>query len=680
MESSVIRGLGEELVCPVCQDEFDNPKFLSCHHYYCKTCIERLAAVSGQNGAPFPCPECRAETLLPEGGADRLTPAFVVNRFKERVEKGKQQVFTKNDEPVATIPPSTSSSKQTAVTSGYVCKKHDSVLKLFCFDCQQLICAECALSPRDHREHNYSYVKDSARDCREAISRDLAGLVAIRKRNESAVAQVEQRKGEVIDQSLSVQRDVNKSFDDIISVIEQRRRLLLRQVEELTESKTTSLSAQKKALELANENIDQVTAMVNTALDMPDEEFMNSQNQLLWLVKKEASAHNNSTSEPLDTADIVAEITCIGDIYDACQMGTRVYVPLVSGAGILSPEINKRASFTIRPAASVVGNGSAAAVTATLVCVASRASVPVSVDAGNGANTYAASYVAKVRGRYALTVNIDRKPSNYSIFVRAPPTPAAKLFTTCTGLRGPAHVDFTSSGQVVVSERIGNRVALRYQNQCSPLEQNFVQPYGVTVDQYDNVYVSESKGRRLSKFDKKGQLIASMGGRDHTDGDLFAAPAGTRIVRNKLYVCDTERNIIHVFDHNLNLLDSIHTSDLGTGPKDITSSPAGYLYVTVTKPPCVLVFGMEHTHMHSIKHKDMQCPTGVCYDVHQQLLYVCDSTANCIFMFRHNGDCVMKMSVEGGPSNQMRGPVGITSDKDGYIYVCDTGNNRVIVL
>ena len=663
--TSIVKVLGEEFVCPVCQEEFDNPRFLPCHHYYCKRCIERLVAASGGPGTPFPCPECRTQTLLPEGGLDQLSPAFLVNRVKDRVEKARDRkpAPSFHDDHSPTPPP-----PSTPAPQAYACKKHDSVLKLYCFDCQQLICAECALSP-DHRGHSYKYIKESARGCRDSIMHAVADLMDIRKVNGTAVEQVEQRKGEVTEQSTSVRNYINRSFDDIISAVEQRRRVLLHRLFELTESKMTSLNEQKKTLHLANENIDQLVAMVTTVLDMPDEEFMNSQYQLLSLVKKEASAHNPSMLEPSEIANIVAEVS-VGDI-KSCS---RVYVPLVYGAGISAPEVNKLATFTIDRTAPKTRDAS---VTVSLVSVTNKTNVPVTVNKQN--NTYIASYVPMVRGRYLLTVNIDGEPHRaIPVFVRAMPV-TENIFKNWKGLTGPTHVDFTSSGQIVISEQTGNRVGVVYRNQCSPLKDNFTQPCGVAVDQYNNIYVSETKGCRLSKFDLSGNLIMSVGGRSGRglSGDLFIAPTGISMVRNKLYVCDMGRSIIQVFDHNLNRKDSICTN-LGRGVTDITSSPAGYLYVTQTEPPCVQVFTLEHSHLHSIRHEDLRYPSGVCFDDHQQLLYVCDSTSNCIFGFRQDGEYVMKISVVEG--SQLKGPQGIKLDKDGYLYVCDTGNSKVIVL
>ena len=73
--------LEKEITCAVCHGFYQKAKLLPCNHYYCSTCIEKMAARS--RGGPFDCPECRKETSLPAGGVAGLQPAFFVERIKD---------------------------------------------------------------------------------------------------------------------------------------------------------------------------------------------------------------------------------------------------------------------------------------------------------------------------------------------------------------------------------------------------------------------------------------------------------------------------------------------------------------------------------------------------------------------------------------------------------------------
>ncbi len=92
--------LTETLTCPVCNDFFEQPKILPCLHYYCiKSCIERMAARTGQ-GQPFPCPKTAVEGLNgPRGIATDQHGLTYVN------EEGisRLQVFDKDWKVVRTL-------------------------------------------------------------------------------------------------------------------------------------------------------------------------------------------------------------------------------------------------------------------------------------------------------------------------------------------------------------------------------------------------------------------------------------------------------------------------------------------------------------------------------------------------------------------------------------------------
>ena len=61
--NSGAKDLEEEITCAVCHEHYEDPRVLSCLHYYCKQYIHSLALRRGLD-KPFPCPECHKETSL----------------------------------------------------------------------------------------------------------------------------------------------------------------------------------------------------------------------------------------------------------------------------------------------------------------------------------------------------------------------------------------------------------------------------------------------------------------------------------------------------------------------------------------------------------------------------------------------------------------------------------------
>ena len=171
--------LDEEITCPVCQEHFRDPKILPCLHYYCKECVRQLALRAGASN-PFACPECRKETVLPQNDPDQLPTAFFVNRMKElHTKMGKVQgkmeavcemcsrakaeafcrqcteficndcvklhgvlkVFTGHK--VVTLQDLKEGGAKAIPLKEApppMCKDHDEPLKIYCFDCNHLIC------------------------------------------------------------------------------------------------------------------------------------------------------------------------------------------------------------------------------------------------------------------------------------------------------------------------------------------------------------------------------------------------------------------------------------------------------------------------------------------------------------------------------------------------------------
>ena len=209
----------DEITCPICQDHFEEPKILPCCHYYCKKCIQTLALRSGDMGEnrPFACPECRSDTLLPQNDASQLPTAFFVNRMKElhtKMEKaqgkveavceqcsgGKATAFCRHcteficEECVkihqklkmfAGHKVSTLEELKQGETKDILikkpppptCKDHDEQMKIYCFDCNRLICRDCIVI--DHKEHKYDFVKKAAPTTKEKLTESLAPLKEI---------------------------------------------------------------------------------------------------------------------------------------------------------------------------------------------------------------------------------------------------------------------------------------------------------------------------------------------------------------------------------------------------------------------------------------------------------------------------------------------------------------------
>lgn len=66
-----VKDYHEDLQCPICLDDFKEPKLLDCSHSLCRKCIEDLSK-SANESRFINCPLCRAKTKIPQEGAKKL--------------------------------------------------------------------------------------------------------------------------------------------------------------------------------------------------------------------------------------------------------------------------------------------------------------------------------------------------------------------------------------------------------------------------------------------------------------------------------------------------------------------------------------------------------------------------------------------------------------------------------
>ena len=111
--------------CPVCMEHLlnRNPRFLSCHHYFCQACLRKLY----KNGQ-LSCPTCRLVTKLPNNDVTKLTMNFPLIQVMER----EKQITLEKEK-----------AKKEAAQCCQFCNKGKASYS--CRDCQKFLCDDCKI-------------------------------------------------------------------------------------------------------------------------------------------------------------------------------------------------------------------------------------------------------------------------------------------------------------------------------------------------------------------------------------------------------------------------------------------------------------------------------------------------------------------------------------------------------
>ena len=565
----------------------------------------------------------------------------------------------------------------TSPKARYTCRKHDIVVSRYCYDCNSILCAECAQTA--HRGHTYEDVTLAANRCRETVKERLEHMKSIDSFTRASLESVELRKTHILEQTEMAASEINKQFDQIAAVLQQRREELLDRLAEMSVRKMKSLCEQEQALSLVVKSVEELSSRVQNVMAVSgDEELINMQQQLEVLMNQEAAKHAHIPRLPVEVPDIIVDVHCLEEVKNICRAGTRVYQSNFSGEGIARAAVGKEACFSLRCSTSVP---QPAGVKAVLVSVADNSVVvPMKVSSHECSTVYQVTYTPKVRGHHHICAEENGKViggSPLDVFVSIEVDQMGAVNRTIGALHCPTALDFSSKDLALISQQDTDYIAVRTRLGKKVQEiknARFRSCWGITIDNEDNIYVSVPHS--VIKLDKDGRLIKMVGEKGAQHGE-FDNPRGIHVIGKKLYVCDRDNSRIQVFTLGLQLLGVI--KDKATKwATDVAGSSDGRLYVIGQGVPSVQVFTADHVYSSSIHHQDLSFPAAICFNPIQQQLFVvdCNSSGTCVFVFGLDGQFIATLPVEGSSGVSY----GIATDIDGFVYVCDGSKNLIHVL
>jgi DNA-binding beta-propeller fold protein YncE len=266
----------------------------------------------------------------------------------------------------------------------------------------------------------------------------------------------------------------------------------------------------------------------------------------------------------------------------------------------------------------------------------------------------------------------------------------------------PAKVTTDSKQRIIVTDPSAARVHIfdfvnRKYSSIAPQDGSLRVPLGVAVDADDNIYVTDVARGMILVFSPSGRLQRYIG--NGKGEGLFEQPAGIAIDKKRgwVYVADSTRNVVFMFDIAGNLLGQVGARDVQLGGRFGTrqggSEPGQFnfpsdlaingeeLAVLDTSNSRIQTFDLEGRFKGEFAVGGVEqgsVRAGIALD-EQSRVYLVGST-NSVQVFDANGRPLNNFGRGGEGRGQFSGPAGIWADSDDRVFIADSGNRRVQVF
>ena len=206
------------------------------------------------------------------------------------------------------------------------CSIHEEPLIIYCFDCDMVICRDCAV--RDHRDHNFEFCKKAAATTKSNLLEKLDPLKSYNSSLSHAVEEVMTTKQELEAQLDTVANTIKISFKELHDILDNRERELLGEANRLVQEKIHRFSVQEKTLSLASAVVQSVVDYTEQCVrHCTDNEVMSMHTEIRSRIECEIDECSKSRRNlgPVQVVDTIGvEVRCAEALQQLCQTQANI--------------------------------------------------------------------------------------------------------------------------------------------------------------------------------------------------------------------------------------------------------------------------------------------------------------------------------------------------------------------
>ncbi|XP_068747061.1 E3 ubiquitin-protein ligase TRIM71-like [Montipora capricornis] len=681
----------EHVCCPVCMTRFTNPKQLPCLHSFCLHCLQRIQQTSGIRDT-ISCPECRQNFRIPGNGDLNAFPTnFRINSLLDALPVTEcntigikcgncdktsaesaycftccsfwcddclplhNRIKTFKEHHALALKDFRDEDFETILKQPTLCGKHEKKKqKFFCQVCNIAICNACALT--DHDGHAKIVLEDAAKERKSRVN----AAIELKKRRAlekmTRITKIDENCNSIQEQAAGVKRDVQQFADTCIAAIEAQKNHIFDEVEDEMREALQLLREQR--LEIEEEVKKQEADIEKTQMILKrstNSQIMQPHEFLDKIVQEKV--------EEEDSAD--CDIEHVFTFKRNEKLFNDLKVQLI---GFISKTRSKTSSAD--------GKG------ITEVTVGLEAEIVVTTRNARKEQCYQEHdrVTLEMRNREGCDSAIkfqiqDNKDGTYKLRYFAKETGTCQASVKVNG----GHV--RGSPFEVEVKRRQFRPVLSFGEQGSDAGM-VSSPWGVAVNDKDEIAVSEVGNHRVQIFARNGTHLRSFGKNGNQQGE-FNFPAGIAFHDNKIIVADLSNHRIQLFSdegHYLNQFGGKESRDHQfQRPYGLSIDSDGSIIVADCDNRLIKIFSRDGRFLRSIGTEGSFIDPFHCIQ-HDNFLIVSDKGDHSIKVFNMEGIFLYKFGKQGKGDGELNNPGCLSVDIAGHLLVCDRSNHRVQVF
>ena len=198
-------------------------------------------------------------------------------------------------------------------------------------------------------------------------------------------------------------------------------------------------------------------------------------------------------------------------------------------------------------------------------------------------------------------------------------------------------------------------------------------PWGIAVNDSDEIFVSDMDNNRIVVFNEYGEFVRSFG------HNVLSCPNGLAVDNTgRITVINRKDGKILLFTSNGEYVRTICDGHSLKDPRGVALDSQGNLIVCDSGNACVRLISPQGNTLKIIGEGFVVMPNNCV--VHKDKIFVSDRDANLIKVYTVDGRFLYDFGRYGSMVGELKKPTGLTVDKTGNLLVCSLHNHTVQIF